>query len=476
MQTSISVLPQRLGLDARALIEQGRHREAAGLLEQLVLIDPNDTVSWRELGECYCALQDKPAAWRAFSRARELSPNDSHTLNDIGVMLFNDQRYEDALGLLCGAITSDPDFGDARLNLCAVFGRVTLKDQRRCLNSSLLVQQLRWASASVPDEQRSSLLSENLKLRESLLNEFRDRHSESDIRIMLYSPTVGMGALHYIFESWQQCLEFMGIPTLLVPVGGDISSAVNLFKPSTILSLDCEAVWAGLNRDQLRAIANSGATLGLVSEFGENTSDADFYITFHLHPEQDDKIAAWHKRVISLPFAFNPFIHHAYPARTLWDYAFVGTNSPFKVQETNDFLVPIVSAYEGILAGTGWPGRFDNLTQEESGLLYSFAAICPNFHLRAQIETSNEVNERTHVIAACGGFQLVDTPAALREMYSEDEIASAVSPAEYQKLFKYYLSQPELRHDMAIRSMRVAWKSHSQFHRLGKLIDFLQTM
>jgi len=476
MQTSISVSPQRLGLDARALIERGRHREAASLLEQLVQIDPNDSAAWRELGECYYALQDKPAAWRAFSRARELSPSDSQALNDIGVMLFNDKRYEDALNLFGGAITSDPNSRDARLNLCAVLGRVTLMDQRHCLRSSLLMEQLRWVSASVPDEQRSSLLSENLELRERLLNEFRDQYSKSEIRIMLYSPIVGMGALHYIFESWQQCLEFMGIPTLLVPVGGNIISAADSFKPTAILSLDCEAVWAGLDRDQLRAIAKSGATLGLASEFGKNTCDADFYITFHLHPEQDDKIARWNKKVLSLPFAFNPLVHHAFPARTLWDYAFVGTNSPFKAQETNDYLVPIVCAHEGILAGTGWSGRFGNLTQEESGLLYNFAAICPNYHIRAQIETNNEVNERTHVIAACCGFQLADAPAALREMYSENEIVSAISPAEYQKLFKYYLNQPALRHDMAVRSMRVAWKSHSQFHRLGKLIEFLRAM
>jgi hypothetical protein len=175
------------------------------------------------------------------------------------------------------------------------------------------------------------------------------------------------------------------------------------------------------------------------------------------------KIARWNKRVISLPFAFNPFVHHAYPARTLWDFAFVGTNSPFKVQETNDYLVPIVCAHEGILAGTGWSGRFGNFTQEEAGLLYNFAAICPNYHIRAQIETNNEVNERTHAIAASGGFQLVDTPAALREMYSENEIASAISPAEYHKLFRYYLGEPAMRHEMAIRSMRVAWKSHSSF-------------
>ncbi len=466
----------RTGLlsQASSLLEQGRHREAAAIFEQVLRFEPQNAEAWRGLGESQYAENNKPAAARAFERAHQLAPDDARNLNDIGVMMFDEEQYEGALSWLCGAITSDSEYCDARLNLCSVLGRVTLQDQTTSLKPALLIRTLRWISENAADERRSELVRESQRLRESLLGEFRNRYQHSNQRILLYSPTVAMGALYYIFESWQQCLEHMGIPALSVGVGADFTSALSECKPTAIISVDNEAIWGDLDGSDRDAAASSGARIGLVSEFDNDVQDADFCITFHLHPERDDKIARQNKRVISLPFAFNPLIHRAYPARTIWDYAFVGTNSPLKWQETSDYLIPIVCAHPGILAGTGWPGKFGNLTQEESGLLYNFAAICPNFHLKAQIETGNEVNERTHVLAACGAFQLVDNPSALREMYGEDEIASASSPAEYQRLFEYYLNQPELRAKMALSAMHKAWSAHSQFHRLANLIEFLR--
>lgn len=474
MPTLTPIDHQQLGHRAASFLAQNRHDEALPVFEQLISIDPQDFVAWRGLGECFFAQTNLQAAARAFSRAHELSPSDARTLNDIAVILFQEKKYEGALSFLCGAVKNDPDFKDARLNLGAVLGSVTLADQNNCLRPALLMQTLRWISEHDPDEERVALLRENKRLRNQLLEKHRDRYCNANLRVLLFSPTVKMGALFYIYESWQKCLEYMGIPSLLVPVGEDISLAVDEFRPTTILSVDGEAVWGSLSKKDLYKISKIGAKIGLASEFGDDICDADFYITFHLHPEQDDRIASQNADVISMPFAFNPLIHYAVPARTLWDYSFVGTNSPLKEQETADYLVPIVCSHMGILAGTGWPGKFGNLTQEEAGFMYNFAAICPNFHLKAQIETGNEVNERTHVIAACGGFQLVDNPAALCEMYADNEIASAGSPKEYQKLFNHYLNQPVQRYEMALRSMLTAWKSHSQFHRLSSLIEFLQ--
>jgi hypothetical protein len=465
---------QQLGRKAASLLTQNRYAEARPLFEQLIGVNANDATAWRGLGECHHAQSDKQAAARALTRANELAPDDPRTLNDIAVILFQEKQYEGALSFLCNAVKYDPDFADARLNLATVLGSVTLADQTSCLRPSLLMQTLKWVAENAPDEERSDLLSESDTLRNELLGGFHERYQNSNQRVLLLSPTVSMGALFYIFESWHQCLEYMGVPSMLVPVGEDLDSAIESFDPSTILSLDGEAVWGTLGKKTLKRISKTNAKIGLVSEFGDEMCDADFYITFHLHPERDNRIARQSRDVVSLPFAFNPLMHHAAPARTLWDYAFVGTNSPLKEQETVDYLVPIASSHTGILAGSGWPGRFGNLSQAEAGNLYNFAAICPNFHLKAQIETGNEVNERTHVIAACGGFQLVDNPAALREMYAEDEIASAASAKEYYRQFKHYLSKPTQRYEMAMRSMRTAWKSHSQFHRLINLINFLQ--
>jgi hypothetical protein len=464
----------QLVAEAAILSEKGRHGEAIAMFERVLRLDPNTVAAWRGIGECHFAQNDRPAAARAFERANQLSPTDARTLNDIGVLLFHQSDYESSLSWLCSAISSEPDYLDARLNLSTVLGRVTLKNQNSSLKPAVLIKTLHWLSENAPDDNRAPLLEENRRLRGRLLNEYRRRYRGSDAKILLYAPTVSMGALYYIFESWQQCLEHMGIPTALVPVGDSLEPVLREFRPTCVISVDNDAIWGTLTQSQLQLLRNSNARIGLVSEFGGEMLDADFYVTFHLHPEQDDKIARRNSPLLSLPFAFNPLIHRAYPARTLWEYAFVGTNSPLKWQETGDYLLPIVCSHEGILAGTGWPGKFGNLTQEESGLLYNFAAICPNFHLRAQIETGNEVNERTHVLAACGAFQLVDNPSALREMYSEDEIASGPSPGEYQDLFKYYLAQPEQRAMMAMRSMQKAWSAHSQFHRLANLIEFLK--
>lgn len=54
-------------------------------------------------------------------------------------------------------------------------------------------------------------------------------------------------------------------------------------------------------------------------------------------------------KIHSIPFGFNPLIH--YPERTVvkYDYFFVGTNSYLKIEETNKYLLPIISKYKGIL-------------------------------------------------------------------------------------------------------------------------------
>ncbi|MGB5137562.1 MAG: glycosyltransferase, partial [Candidatus Zixiibacteriota bacterium] len=175
--------------------------------------------------------------------------------------------------------------------------------------------------------------------------------------------------------------------------------------------------------------------------------------------------------LLSLPFAFNPLIHRMCPAQTLFDFAFVGTNSPIKQAATLDYLVPIVRNYVGVLAGTGWPGRFGCFSQEEAGFLYNFAAICPNYHLRNQIENYSEVNERTHVLQACGAFQLCDSPMAIRALYDEDELITAENPGEFQQLFSHYLSNPAERGSIVARGMTKAWGSYSQFAALQPLIE-----
>ena len=105
--------------------------------------------------------------------------------------------------------------------------------------------------------------------------------------------------------------------------------------------------------------------------------------------------------------------------------------------------------------------------------LYNFASIYPNYHLQEQIDSFNEVNERTFVIAACGGFQIVDNPAAISQLFSPDEIAVAQSPEEYHEMFEHFLANPDKRHSYVEKGMRRVWKDYTLFSVLSKLADFL---
>ncbi len=461
-------------LAGERLLESGDLEAAAALFEQVLRESPTSLPALQGLTEACFGLGDKSGAKHYLGLALEIDPEDPRTLNNAGVMLFHEKDYENSSQFLTKAIAIDPEYGEAHLNLCAVWGRLTLANQKQPIKSEALLATLRWIADHEADSARDELLSLNVSLRQALLNRYRNAYEGGRLRILLHAPTSIMGALFYIFESWQQCLSFMGIETRLILAGDSIADAIGTFEPNVLItvdhpdvseSIDWSFVYEHMNRHRM--------LIGVCSEFRSKPREADFYLTFHLDPCRDDRLMQVTSPLLSLPFAFNPLLHRMSPAQTLFDFAFVGTNSPVKQKETLEYLIPIVRGSVGILAGTGWPGRFNNLSQADAGFLYNFAAICPNYHLQAQLDTFSEVNERTHVLQACGAFQLCDRPAAISALYNEDELVTAASPTEYQAFFDHYLKRPEERAAIVRRGMIKAWESYSQFDVLKRLVEYL---
>lgn len=457
-----------------SLLEENRFSEATSAFENVLRDSPQNSAALCGMAEACFALGDRSAARHYIGQAIENNPDDPRTLNNAGVMLFHDKEYENAAQFLKKSILINPDYADAHFNLCATFGRLTLSNQKQSIMVDQLLPSLRWISDRAADPSRNESLDLNRQLRSRLLDEYRGKYEKLGMRVLLHSPTSAMGALFYIFESWRECLAFMGIESNLCLVGDPVMEAVESFQPNVLISVDTPdvggkvdwpAIYEYLNRNQLR--------IGLCSDFHTKPRPAEFYITFHLDPSTDETLSKVSEPLLSIPFAFNPLIHRMHPARALFDFAFVGTNSPVKHQETLDYIVPLVRKHVGILAGTGWPGRFGNCNQADAGLLYSFASICPNYHLRAQLDSYSEVNERTHVLQACGAFQLSDSPRALRNLYTDDELVATNSPVEFHERFDYYLQYPEERTAIVRRGMKRAWENYSQFHMLNRLVEFL---
>ncbi len=456
------------------LLQKGLVSEAALLCESALSDGNNSAALYRLMGECCLGLGDLKSARIFTDQALQREPDDPETLNNAAVLCFQCREYQTAMNLLQRALDIRSDYLDAHLNLADTYGRLTLANTNADIKTGQLVKSLKWLSANHPDPARHELVAESRRLRQDLLARYHNRRRDAKLRILLHAPDVTMGALYYVYESWQQCLEYQGVPTKLTTTRSDIKVSLEQFQPTCLLSVDSDDVtdpaFLGAVEKYQR---NHTLKLGYCSDFKGELHDADFRITFHRDPQRDPVLSRQTTPVISLPFAFNPLVHFARPGRELWDFAFVGTNSPLKQDETADYLIPIVRSHTGILAGTGWPGRFGKIGQSDTALLYGMAAICPNFHLHAQRETFGEVNERTHVLAAVGAFQVVDCPAALAGLYDESELAIANTPTEFHRLFAHYLGKPETRLQMSIKAMHKAWSQHSQFHVLDRLLDFL---
>ncbi len=475
MMPTISTIAASLSLSRiQELLQKGLISEAALLCESALSSGDNSAAVYRLMGECCLGLGDLKSARIFTDQALQREPDDPETLNNAGVLCFQSREYQTAMNLLQRSLDLRGDYLDAHLNLLDTYGRLTLADPHADIKTGQLVKSLKWISANHPDPARQELVAENRRLRQELLAKYHNRRRDSKLRILLHSPDISQGALYYIFESWQQCLEYQGIPTKLATRGHEFNVILESFAPTCLLSIDSNEV---LDKASLNALdlysRNHALKLGLCSDFSGQLHEADFRITFHLDPARDPVLSRQTTPVISLPFAFNPVIHFAHPGRELWDFAFVGTNSPLKQEETSEYLVPIVRSHSGILAGTGWPGRFGKIGQSATALLYGMAAICPNFHLKAQREVFGEINERTHVLAAVGAFQLVDSPAALAGLYDESELAIANTSSKFHQLFAHYLSKPEMRLQMSTKAMRKAWSKYSQFHVLDRLLEFL---
>jgi len=139
------------------------------------------------------------------------------------------------------------------------------------------------------------------------------------------------------------------------------------------------------------------------------------------------------------------------------------------------------------LWGTGWteselsdyiniPLGEQRISIEQSNMIYQATKININLH------SSNDgssifdlngdfVNPRTFEIAACGGFQLVDDRAAVRELFEADVdivLFSSVEEALDKAIF--YLKNESLREKISRAGQEKVLKYHAYEHRLKNMI------
>ena len=81
------------------------------------------------------------------------------------------------------------------------------------------------------------------------------------------------------------------------------------------------------------------------------------------------------------------------------------------------------------------------------------------------------VNPRTFEISACRGFQLVDNRKDLSRMFKVgEEIIAFDTFDQMQDQIDYYLSKPEERNAIALKSYQRVLKEHTMEHRMQELL------
>lgn len=320
-------------------------------------------------------------------------------------------------------------------------------------------------------------------LRRNLLDKYKNKYNNSNVTILIYSPLNGYWK--YSFLSWKSVLNYMGIK---VDIVYEINMNLDYSVYNTFITIG-EGFYIN-NSLKNQSIRNIKDKIGIASKQNNNIRadleniqlckrfEFKFLISSMTNEANKSILSSWIEsniNIVSIPFGFNPLINYPELTKKVYDYFFVGSNSYLKIGETKKYLLSILNNYEnGILRGSSWGNSIQELEPKNSTFFYNRAKINLNYHLNIQKEFKNEINERTFIIGACGGFQLVDNPKLIFDVYTEDDLAIASDQYEYIEKFEYYLNKPLDRLEKSYNILITTYKNdYSLFNRLENILKLI---
>lgn len=189
------------------------------------------------------------------------------------------------------------------------------------------------------------------------------------------------------------------------------------------------------------------------------------------------------------------------PARTKKfeaDISFIGTNLAQKRQFFKEWLFPLKNDYDLRLYGQDWTakdravglitkgGQYFNLPYLKSlqkpslGLndearIYASSKVLVNIHEDYQRDYGGDCNERTFKIPFCGGLEVTDDVAVIREYFKEDkEIVIAKDKSDWFEKIEHYYRNPKEAKKIAEAGKQRVLKDHTYHNRAQQIIKLLK--
>ncbi len=272
---------------------------------------------------------------------------------------------------------------------------------------------------------------------------------------------------------------------------GEITAAKAAeFRPDLILAL----AQAPLSPDAISRLKELNVPIAFwfVEDFRtlpywkEVSSSYDHFFTIQDKEFHSELIGAGVRDSYYLPQAAHPDVHRplnlSFDQKKLYkaDISFMGAAYHNRVQS-----FPRLLDRDFKIWGTGWNvdsplgKRLQNnnkrVTTNETVNIYNAAKINLNLHSSSFHYGINPegdfVNPRTFEIAACKGFQLLDYRSDLVNLFNlNDELVVFKSFEELNEQISFYLKNPDLRNEIAIRSYQRVLGEHTIEHRMQELL------
>jgi hypothetical protein len=181
-------------------------------------------------------------------------------------------------------------------------------------------------------------------------------------------------------------------------------------------------------------------------------------------------------RWCNMPFYFDPLTYYHIPMNAQYLYVHFGNASHMKQDRMEKYIFPITRGYNGVFGGEGQPFGCGRIMPQIANLFYNGSLVGLNVHMKEQCESIPELNERTHIYAACGITQICDNPISLKDSYG-GFVISCATPEEYMKEFVrvvqgILMNDESIRQEIDERKIVCATMAHEKYS-LFNVIDGL---
>ena len=330
-----------------------------------------------------------------------------------------------------------------------------------------------------------------------------------------------MYAMRLMAEGYRDAFRDLGHTFAFVSIRDNFSTQLRAFSPDLLVTSLHLLPWIYRHRGvrQIRDERRRGMVVGCYSppwtvpgkgmhslknrpdvvRLARRGTFPDFFYSFFRDTTMEAVVERTGVPYLYVPEAANSLRHFpgSPEASKKCDAVFVGNFLRHKRPVFRNYLDPLRKDFDVRVIGhdwTWWDRKlgmlqstsqalglrvFDSLRKlgpppEELRAWYASATVCLNLHSESQRELGEPINSRTFHIAACGGCQVCDDVADLREHFDDTEIAVARDPKDFAEALAYFRAHPEQAREMGRRASRKTLAEHTFHHRAQTFLSMVE--